>query len=159
MITVRQADLARADDQRTVLALLDAYSRDSFGDKAPLSEYARANLIAGLRAHATTFIALAFVEDQPAGIAVCFGGFSTFAAKPLLNIHDLSVLPEFRGRGVSRRLLDFLEAHARAASCCKLTLEVLEVNARARGVYEAAGFATPVYAGKKTVSLFLTKAL
>ena len=37
-----------------------------------------------------------------------------------------------------------IEQRARELGCCKLTLEVLENNHRARRVYAAAGFAPPV---------------
>jgi GNAT superfamily N-acetyltransferase len=159
VIEVREADLGRAEDAAMVLERVDAYSRDAWGDAAPLSDYARANLIAGLRAQPLALVAVALVDGAPAGIAVCFGGFSTFAAKPLINVHDLAVRAEFRGLGVSRALLEFVEERARERGCCKLTLEVLEANERARSVYEGAGFKVPVYGGKPTPSLFLTKSL
>ena len=69
--------------------MVDAYSRDAMGDGKPLDQDVRAQLIPGLRRHPTTLIFLAFDGDQPVGAAVCFIGFSTFAAKPLINIHDL----------------------------------------------------------------------
>jgi ribosomal protein S18 acetylase RimI-like enzyme len=129
------------------------------GDGHPLSAYAREHLIAGLRAQPSALIVLAFHDETPAGIAICFGGFSTFAARPLINIHDLSVLPAYRGQGLSRLLLDFVAETARARGCCKLTLEVLENNHRAKGVYEAAGFRSPTYAEGTGRALFLTKQL
>jgi ribosomal protein S18 acetylase RimI-like enzyme len=159
VISLREADLSNFDDQETVLALTDAYSCDAMGDGHPLSDYAREHLIDGLRSHPSTLIVLAFHGGVPAGMAICFGGFSTFAARPLINIHDLSVLPAYRGRGISRRLLDFVAEAARARGCCKVTLEVLENNHRARGVYEAAGFRSPVYAEGTGRALFLTRPL
>src|SRR5580765_6160599 len=94
-----EADLSRTEHQSAVLDLIDAYSRDPMGDGKPLSPDARARLIAGLREHPTTLIILAFKAGEPVGVAVCFRGFSTFAARPLLNIHDLNVLPAHRGKG------------------------------------------------------------
>ncbi len=158
-VAIREADLALAEDQAAVLALVDAYSRDPMGDGHPLSDEARANLIPGLRAHPTTLILLAHADGIPAGIAVCFRGFSTFAAKPLVNIHDLAVLPEYRGMGFSRLLLDALAEKARALGCCKLTLEVLENNHRARRLYAAAGFQQATYASGAGGALFLAKIL
>ena len=46
-----------------------------------------------------------------------FVGFSTFAASPLINIHDLHVEPEWRRQGVARLLLEAVEARARALGC------------------------------------------
>jgi GNAT superfamily N-acetyltransferase len=157
--TIVQADLECADHQAAVLALVDAYSCDPMGDGHPLSPEARRNLIPGLRAHPTTLILLAFSDSEPVGIAVCFLGFSTFAARPLVNIHDLAVLPAWRGRGISRQLLDAVADRARALGCCKLTLEVLERNDRARGVYEAAGFKQASSSAETGGALFFAKSL
>ncbi|TVQ88478.1 MAG: GNAT family N-acetyltransferase [Chromatiaceae bacterium] len=74
------------------------------------------------------------------GVAVCFTGFSTFQARGLLNLHDLALLPAWRGRGIGRRLLAAVEAIARARGYCKITLEVRGDNAPARALYASAGF-------------------
>jgi ribosomal protein S18 acetylase RimI-like enzyme len=76
----------------------------------------------------------------PVGIAVCFLGFSTFAAQPLINIHDLAVMPGYRGRGIGRQLLERVGAKGRELGCCKLTLEVREDNHRAQRLYQGFGF-------------------
>jgi GNAT superfamily N-acetyltransferase len=144
-IRVVEADLDRTTHQRAIVALTDAYARDPMGDGARLPDAVREGLIAGLRRHPTTIVFLAMVGTEPAGMATCFGGFSTFAARPLLNIHDLVVLPAYRGRGVGRLLLEAVERRAIALGCCKLTLEVTEGNRTARRLYERAGFARAVY--------------
>jgi ribosomal protein S18 acetylase RimI-like enzyme len=59
---------------------------------------------------------------------------------PLLNIHDIAVLPAWRGRGIARRLLDAITQHASALGCCRLTLEVRGDNTPARALYRRAGF-------------------
>lgn len=123
------------------MSLIAAYATDPMGNNAPLPADVLARLIPGLISHPTTVILLAYVDGQPIGIATCFVGFSTFYARPLLNIHDLAILPEFRGQGVGRRLLDAAAAKARELGCCKVTLEVHEGNLRAKQMYEAAGFA------------------
>src|SRR4026209_2435485 len=86
LIRIVEANLSLRADQEAVLAMVDAYSRDAMGDGKPLDPDVRAQLIPGLRRHPTTLIFLAFDGDQPIGVAVCFIGFSTFAAKPLINI-------------------------------------------------------------------------
>lgn len=144
-VDIVEADLERAEDQRAIVMLTDAYARDPMGDGAPLADDVRRTLIAGLRRHPTTIVLLARARAEPVGIATCFLGFSTFAARPLLNIHDLTVLPAYRGRGIGRLLLEVVERKARALGCCKLTLEVAERNDVARHVYERAGFARPTY--------------
>src|SRR5262245_11661227 len=81
-IVVLEADLSQVDHQETTLHLLDAYAQDPMGDGQPLSDLARREVIPGLRQHPTTMIFLAYREGQPVGLAVCFRGFSTFAARP-----------------------------------------------------------------------------
>lgn len=78
--------------------------------------------------------------DKAVGLITSFEGFSSFAAKPLLNLHDIAVLPEHRGQGIALALLSCAENYARSIGCCKLTLEVLQGNIPARRAYEKFGF-------------------
>jgi GNAT superfamily N-acetyltransferase len=158
-ITIVEADLGRREHQDAVLAMTDAYSRDPFGDGKPLDPGVRERLIPGLRSHPTTLILLAFEGERPVGVATCFVGFSTFAAKPLVNIHDLVVLSDFRGRGVGRGLLAAVELRARDLGCCKLTLEVLDRNERALGAYKAFGFAQYALQEGAGEAIFMAKPL
>src|SRR5271170_7584722 len=138
---VRAADLAADGDRAALVALLDAYARDPMGGGAPLAVDIIRHLPDRLAAQPGARVWLGFAADgEPAGLAVCFAGFSTFAAQPLLNLHDLAVAPLHRGRGVGRRLLAAVEDGARAAGCCKITLEVRDDNAPAQRLYEALGY-------------------
>ena len=94
----------------------------------------------GLRAHPTTLIFLALHQDEAVGIVTCFIGFSTFAARPLVNIHDLHVAKDHRRHGIARLLLEAVETEARRLGCCKLTLEVQENNQTALALYASLGF-------------------
>jgi GNAT superfamily N-acetyltransferase len=140
---VVDADLSDPVHCDAVVQLLDSYSSDPMGAGRGLTPEVRARLLPGLREHPGSVVLLAFVAGQPVGIAVCFRGFSTFHARPLVNIHDLAVLPDWRGKGVGRALLAAVESRARAWGCCRLTLEVLDENARARRLYESVGFSDP----------------
>jgi len=156
-IEVVVADLNRAEHQQAVIALVDAYAADPMGNGESLTDEVRQSLIQGLQEHPTTIIFLAYQESNAVGIAVCFKGFSTFAARPLINIHDFAVLPTFRGQGIGQRLLEEIGRRAKEMGCCKLTLEVQENNCRARQVYEAAGFAQAQYEEAAGRALFYSK--
>lgn len=156
-IFITEADLAHAEHQQATLQMMDAYASDPMGDGKPLSAWARDHLIPGLRDHPTTLVFLAFRGSEPVGIATCFRGFSTFAARPLLNISDYYVLPQLRGTGIGRQLLAAIEQRACDLGCCRLTLEVQENNHRARAIYTAAGFAQAIYVQEAGGSLYLTK--
>jgi ribosomal protein S18 acetylase RimI-like enzyme len=158
-IEIVEADLDRPDHQNAVVDLIHAYAMDPMGNGRPLSAQTRLELIPGLRRVPTTVIFLAYREQCAIGIAVCFRGFSTFAARPLINIHDLAVLPAHRGQGAGRRLLEAVERKARDLGCCKLTLEVAENNGKARRIYRAAGFAQAVYAPGTGGALLMSKPL
>lgn len=120
--------------------LLNAYATDPMGGGEPLSEYVRGNLAAELAKVPHAFSLLCYVDGKPAGLTNCIEGFSTFKCKPLVNIHDIAVLPEFRGLGLSKRLMEQVEQIARDKGCCKITLEVLEGNETAKNAYLKFGF-------------------
>lgn len=158
-ITVIQADLSCPEHQEATVHLLNAYAMDPMGDGKPLSETARRDVIPGLQQHPTTLVFLAYRGTDPVGLAICFRGFSTFAARPLINISDYFVFPELRGAGIGRMLLGAIEQCARELGCCRLTLEVQENNQRAKRVYVAAGFAQAIYVPEAGGSLYLSKPL
>ena len=152
-------DLKKEADSKAWLALLDHYARDPMGGGAGLSEYAKANLVRELQGLPTFHGALAWRGDEAVGLINCFAGFSTFAAKPLLNIHDIVVREDCRGQGVGQVLLQWAEQRACDLGCCKLTLEVLSGNVRAMAVYGAAGYAPYVLDPAAGNALLLQKIL
>jgi ribosomal protein S18 acetylase RimI-like enzyme len=157
-VRVREADFENDRDAKGLLDVLDSYARAPAGGGTPLAPDVRERVVPMLREHPTSLVLLAFVADEPVGVAVCFFGLSTFRARPLLNIHDLAVLPQHQGKGVGQALLDAVEDHARRKGCCKLTLEVLDDNTRARALYRRFGFEDPVY-GHSVPTRFLVKPL
>jgi ribosomal protein S18 acetylase RimI-like enzyme len=138
-IAVRQADLKDAAQAAAVVDFLDMYSQNEFGSGKPLPEFVRANLIPGLKAQPGSLVFLAFDGELPVGLAICFWGFSSFNAKPLINIHDLAVAPTHRGRGIGQSLLEAIEAAARNRGACRITLEVRDDNVVAQRLYERMG--------------------
>ncbi|MDQ8201859.1 GNAT family N-acetyltransferase [Pelagicoccus sp. SDUM812003] len=158
-ITIRPANLASERDRSALVSLLDEYCKDVMGGGSPLPKNARMHLCDALAERSNAFVFLAFADESPAGIAICFEGFSTFACKPLMNLHDFAVHPRFRGQGIAHRLLLAVEELARGRGCCKLTLEVLEGNQRAQKVYREFGFAGYELDPKMGRALFFDKKL
>jgi ribosomal protein S18 acetylase RimI-like enzyme len=157
-LRIRQANFADPRDGTGIVTVLDSYAADPVGGGQPLSRDVRERLVPALRDHPTARVFLAFAADEPVGVAVCFLGLSTFRARPLLNIHDLAVVPQHRGKGIGRALLRAAEDHARLEGCCKLTLEVQDDNTLARTLYQRFGFEDFVV-GNSATTRFLAKPL
>ena len=138
---VRRADYRAPADRAALVALLDAYARDPMGGGTPLADDVKARLCDELAVLPSAASFIAWIGDEAVGLVNTFEGYSTFKARPLLNVHDIAVLPAQRGRGVGQALLAASEAHARERGCCKLTLEVLSGNQRALRSYQRFGFA------------------
>lgn len=158
-LAICSTDLADPLHATAFLELLEHYAGDPMGGGTGLSAYARAHLVEGLQALPGFHGALAFEDETPVGLINCFTGFSTFAARPLLNIHDIVTHDSRRGRGIGQALLAWAEQRARELGCCKLTLEVLSNNRRALASYEQAGFAPYVLDPLAGHALFLQKYL
>lgn len=158
-LRIIQADLNDIQHQAAVLKMTRAYACDPMGNGQDLPEHIRSVLIERLRSHPTTLIFLALDEDEPVGIVTCFVGFSTFAGRALVNIHDFHVLRDYRRRGIARLLLEGVENRARELGCCKLTLEVQENNLAALALYRSFGFAAGQYEPEAGTVLFREKKL
>lgn len=156
-LAVRCVDLNDANEALIWLELLDHYARDPMGGGDGLSEYAKLNLVATMREVPGFHGALAWLDGQAVGLIDCFAGFSTFAARPLLNVHDIVVHADRRGQGIGRALLAWAEQRAAELGCCKLTLEVLSNNHGAMACYERAGFAPYMLDPQAGHALFLQK--
>lgn len=135
-----QADYLNERHRSDIPMLLDAYASDPMGGGKPLDDAVKRDLVEELSKRPYAFTVIAYADGEPVGLANCFEGFSTFACMPLVNIHDIAVLPLFRGKGISQKLLEMIEAIARAKGCCKLTLEVLDNNKVAQSAYRKFGF-------------------
>ena len=140
-IEVKIADYLNEQQAIDIGYLLDAYSQDQMGGSQPLSESVKSNLAYELSKLPHAFSIICYVNNKPAGLVNCFEAFSTFKCKPLINIHDVVVVSEFRGLGLSQQMLSKVEEIAKSKGCCKITLEVLEGNNVAKSSYIKFGFA------------------
>jgi GNAT superfamily N-acetyltransferase len=79
-------------------------------------------------------------KDGPAaGFALFFQTFSTFLGRRGVWLEDLFVYPQFRGRGLGKRLMTEIAAVARARGCGRFEWAVLDWNAPAIAFYEGMG--------------------
>ncbi|MGK0366618.1 MAG: ribosomal protein S18 acetylase RimI-like enzyme [Saprospiraceae bacterium] len=135
-----RADYQNEQQSKDLLMLLNSYAIDPMGGGEELSDYVKSNLIQSMASRQDIFTILCYVNNEPAGLINCIEGFSTFSAKPLMNIHDVTVKPKFRGLGLSEKMFSEVEKLAQEKGCCKLTLEVLEGNEIAKNAYTKFGY-------------------
>ena len=158
-ISIVVADLENPIHARAIVELIAEYALDPMGGGIALDPKVLDELIPGLRAHPAKRIWLAYDGANPIGVAICFIGFSTWSARPLINIHDIAVTRSARGRGVGRKLMAAIESAAKTLGCCKITLEVRDDNTVARGLYRDLGFAQAHAGAAHAAMEFWTKPL
>ncbi|MFM8745721.1 MAG: N-acetyltransferase family protein [Aestuariivirga sp.] len=82
---------------------------------------------------------LAFWDERPAGFALWFYNFSTFAGKAGIYLEDLYVEQDLRGRGIGKALLRGLARRCLAEGLPRLQWWVLDWNAPSISAYKAMG--------------------
>jgi ribosomal protein S18 acetylase RimI-like enzyme len=138
--TITLVDFSNPRHREGVVAMVNAYASDPKVGGVSLPEDVLQSLGEKLASHPTAVAWLAWEADCPVAVLVGFFGFSTFAARPLLNLHDLAVVASHRGQGIGSLLLEAAEAHARAQGCCGMTLEARGDNYAAQRLYRRYGF-------------------
>jgi ribosomal protein S18 acetylase RimI-like enzyme len=158
-VTVVQADYALPAHAEAVVMLLDAYARDVAGGGKPLSEFTKTHLVRELAMRPQVYSILAFDGEAPVGLVNCMEGFSSFACKPLVNVHDVAVLASHRGHGVAAKMLALAEDIAVQRGAVKMTLEVLTGNRPAMALYGRMGFVGYQLDPSMGVATFMQKPL
>lgn len=158
-----QANFRRSDHAAALVHLLDGYARDPMGGGQALPEAVLQALPRALAERPFMFSVLAYAAPHgqmvPVGLINCVEGFSTFACRPVVNLHDVVVDRAYRGRGVSRQMLIWVEKLARERGACKLTLEVLTGNLTAMAVYRRNGFVPYQLDPSTGQAIFMQKSL
>jgi len=78
-------------------------------------------------------------NGQPVGYAFFFGFYSTWEGRPGLFLEDLFVRPQYRGKGIGKRLLAYVARIARQENCYGIRWEVLDWNEPAIEFYHSLG--------------------
>jgi len=94
---------------------------------------------------------VAEAERRPLGFAFLETGRDYFSRREHAHVGILAVAEDSEGLGVGRALIAAAEEWARVRGLATLTLNVFERNARARRVYERAGFAVETLRYRKDV--------
>jgi GNAT superfamily N-acetyltransferase len=134
-LTIR---FAEPSDVPVIAELIRALAHfERLEDEVTMTESRLEKSLFGPRPYAETL--LAEEDGQAAGFALFFHNFSTFLARPGIYLEDLFVVPEQRGRGIGRALLERLAQVAVERDCGRLEWAVLDWNRDAIGFYERLG--------------------
>ena len=136
-------DYSKLVHRQAVVALINTYIQDEMGGGTPLSEQEQTGLIEGLKGHTDAVVLLAETQGIYTGLLVAFENFSTFTARPMMNIHDVMVRKEYRKRGTGRLLMNAAIEEAGKRNCSRITLEVRKDNLPAQNQYRDLGFHEP----------------
>ena len=120
--------------------LMLQYMNDPMGDAPNLNELEQLQLVNGLSNHPAAFVLFILSDGVIAGLSTCFVNFSTFNVKSYLNVHDVIVGLDYRGKGLGKRLLQKLVSISKECGYCKITLEVREDNVVAQSLYRSLDF-------------------
>lgn len=141
MLRIEPVDYRNPEHAAALIALLDHYAQDPMGGGEALPAATCRNLIGEMAVRPTVYSFIAWHEtDGAVGLINCVEGFSTFAAKPVCNLHDIAVKAGYRGKNIGQKLIAAAAAKAKQRGCVKLTLEVLSGNEPARLAYLKFGF-------------------
>ncbi|MBP0021471.1 MAG: GNAT family N-acetyltransferase [Cyanobacteria bacterium SBLK] len=130
--------LAKPEDVATIFALIQAlaeYERLSYevtGNPANLQEH-----LFGDRAYVEAI--LAEWEGKIVGFALFFCNYSTFLTRPGLYLEDLFVLPDYRRRGIGKKMFQYLAKLAVDRQYGRFEWNVLEWNEPAILFYKSMG--------------------
>lgn len=84
-------------------------------------------------------VVIAEWEGKPAGFAFFFYSYSTWEGHPSLFLEDLFVRPQFRGKGIGKKLMVYLAQLALRENCRRFVWQVLDWNTPSIQFYESLG--------------------
>jgi len=132
-IQVRQATAA---DAPSIAHLLHDFNTE-FSEPTPgveaLTEHARHLLEAGE-------MAVMLTGEGPDGLSLLRFRPSVWTGEREAHLQELYVVPDLRGRGIGRALLEATIEYACAAGATNLDLNTGETDTAARALYESMGF-------------------
>ncbi len=93
----------------------------------------------GRNPHFKTLICERIPGREVVGYALYFFTYSTFAARPILYLEDLYVIPQERGMGAGKALLSALARIAIGRKCGRMEWGVIDFNTPAIRFYKGIG--------------------
>ena len=113
------------------LAAYEKMEDQVVADEATLSEW--------LFERQSAEVCFAVLEGEEVGFALYFHNFSTFLGRAGLYLEDLYVLPQYRGQGIGKAILQHLARLAVDQGCGRMEWWCLDWNTPSIGFYKALG--------------------
>lgn len=88
---------------------------------------------------ANTEVLLCYLNETPVAYAVFFHNFSTFVGKKGIYLEDIFVYPEYRHKGIGKKLLRHIAQLAVERNCGRMEWAVLNWNQPAIDFYKSIG--------------------
>ncbi len=129
---------AGKEDIPNILDLIKELAEyEKLSDEVSADEIKLKNTLFGKTKYAEVLIAE--YNGKPAGQALFFYNYSTFLAKPGIYLEDLFVKPEYRGKGIGKKLITNLIQIAKEKDYGRVEWAVLDWNESAIKFYKNLG--------------------
>jgi ribosomal protein S18 acetylase RimI-like enzyme len=134
MIEIRRAGPSDVD---LIAPLFDAY-RGFYGRASdlPLAH----GFLAERVGREESVVLLAVDETTPCGFTQLYPLFSSLRCRAIWMLSDLFVVPDRRGGGVGRRLMEAAHAFAKEQGAASIELDTAHTNTPAQTLYESLGY-------------------
>ncbi len=134
-ISIRESSI---DDIPLILNFIKELAEyEKLSHEVSVTEKILKDSLFGRNKYAEVFIAE--YDGEPAGQVLFFHNFSTFKGKPGIYIEDLYVRPQYRGKGIGKALLNYINELAINRNCGRVEWVVLNWNKPAINFYEKIG--------------------
>ena len=135
MIRIRSI---RQGEGAVLLAMTRALA-ESHGEEAHLTAAPDMLEAAFFAANPVAHCLIAEFDGTPAGCALWHRSFSSFRGREVMFLEDVSVLPEFRRKGIARALMQAVAREAVARGCPSVAWHMMDWNDGARKLYGEIG--------------------
>ena len=144
---VRRAD---SDDAPLLARMLHDFNTE-FGDPTPGTEVLTRRVLAFIEDGRMTYL---LGGDGPDGFAQVSFKPSVWADEPIGYLEELYVVPDLRGQGIGRAIMNAVLELARERGAAGMEVVTGESDTAARALYESVGFENEIEGEEKSRSLF-----
>lgn len=141
---------ARPDDAELLARMLHDFNTE-FSEPSPGTEVLTRRVLSFIGNGEMTYL---LGGDGPDGFAQVSFRPSVWADEPVGYLEELYVVPDMRGRGIGRAIMDAVLALARERGAAGMEVVTGEDDTAARGLYESLGFENEIEGEKNARSLF-----